>query len=155
MGDGRADSVQRFRLKTAVLTRSESRVYAALLLDDELKEGGTRPALDFTRAYLNRLKTGLQTNEKTVAVASFSPSTLQLSNPSTTAEPPQCLSTGFWGFFFAAGFPFFDEPVGAFGAGARGASKRRGSSVDHMLRPRKTVSTRSEWVPAGNFASWK
>jgi len=39
-------------------------------------------------ASLNRLKTGLQTNEKTVAAASISPSTLQLLNPSTTAEPP-------------------------------------------------------------------
>jgi hypothetical protein len=57
----------------------EYRVYAALLLDaganERLEINPLHPSM---RASQNRLKTVLQTNEKTPAEASDSPSTLQL-----------------------------------------------------------------------------
>jgi hypothetical protein len=55
----------------------EYRVYAALLFDGESGPGLNLPRANHPRASPNRLKTGLQTNEKTLAVASDSPSTLQ------------------------------------------------------------------------------
>ena len=74
-----------FRLQAeGFLTRSEYRVYAALLLDEEPSKGWKTNRLHPSiRASLNRLKTGLRTNEKPLAIASDSPSTLQLFNPST------------------------------------------------------------------------
>ena len=65
----------------------EYRVYAALLL-----YAGAIERLEINRLHAsihaspNRLKTGLQTNEKTLAAASDSPSTLQLFNPSTAGS---------------------------------------------------------------------
>ncbi len=51
---------------TVLLTRLEYRVYAALLLDGEVnRKANFLPRANSTRAYQNRLKTGLQTNEVT------------------------------------------------------------------------------------------
>ena len=46
----------------------------------------SKAAVNFTLAYPNRLKTGLQTNEANFDSAAHSPSTLQLFNPSTAAS---------------------------------------------------------------------
>ena len=60
------------------LTRLESRVHAALLLDAwGIERLEINRLHDSGHASPNRLKTGLQTNEATLAAASDSPSTLQ------------------------------------------------------------------------------